>query len=231
MDLTNLIKQISRVEHFKHLPVAELKAIILAGSIKHIKQGETLFTAGEPSDGLFVLLSGQVQLCKISVQGQLSIISIINPVIMFNEVSALDEGANPVTAIASLNSTLWQVQAYRLQEIILQYPHLGLGLLKILATRNRKLVALFDDLSFRSVLSRTAKLLLEISTFGENTISRKHHSNQQMAAQIATVPEAFSRSLQTLRKRNCIYCDTQQIKVINKAELIKIADLEMKLDN
>ncbi len=28
---------------------------------------------------------------------------------MFNEVSALDDGTNPVTAISSQNSTLWQI--------------------------------------------------------------------------------------------------------------------------
>lgn len=230
MDLPLLIKQISSVKHFKHLSVSELKKIILAGKIKNFRKDETIFNEHEPSAGLFVLLNGQVQLCKISQQGQLSILSIIEPVIMFNEVSALDDGTNPVTAISSQNSMLWQIPPDALQQMILDYPTVGLGLLRILAARNRKLVNQFDDLSFRTVLSRTAKLLLELSTCEKKIINRKKHPNYQMAAQIATVPEAFSRCLQTLKKQGVINISPQTIEIIDLNTLIKIAQVEMTLE-
>ncbi len=230
MDLTSLLHQISSVKHFKHLSVSELKKIILSGEIRKFNKNETIFMEQGTSAGLFVLLNGQVQLCKISQQGQLSILSIIEPVIMFNEVSALDDGGNPVTAIASQASTLWQVPPTVLQQMVLNYPSLGLGLLRILAARNRKLVSQFDDLSFRTVLSRTAKLLLELSTCEKKAIVRKHHPNYQMAAQIATVPEAFSRCLQSLKKQGVINISPQVIEIIDLPTLIKIAQVEMPFE-
>ncbi len=105
-----------------------------------------------------------------------------------------------------------------------------MGLLRILAARNRKLVSQFDDLSFRTVLSRTAKLLLELSTCEKKPIHRKKHPNYQMAAQIATVPEAFSRCLQTLKKQGVINISPQTIEIIDLKNLIKIAQVELTVE-
>ena len=95
MDIHNLAKRLQHIEHFNNIPMEEVEGIILAGSIKSFKKDQVIFTEEEPSAGMFVLLNGQVQLCKISLQGQISILSVINPVIMFNEVSLLDGGTNP----------------------------------------------------------------------------------------------------------------------------------------
>lgn len=227
MDFDSLLQQIGSVQYFKQLSAPELKQIILTGKVRNFKKDEIIFHEQEPSAGLFVLLSGQVQLCKISLQGQLSILAIIEPVIMINEVSALDGDSNPVTAVASQDSTLWQMPPGALQQIVLNFPSVGLGLLRILAARNRNLVNQFDDLSFRTVLSRTAKLLLELSTREKKPILRKKHPNYQMAAQIATVPEAFSRSLQTLKKQGVIKTSPQTIEIIDLKALIKIAQVEL----
>jgi len=177
---------------------------------------------------MFVLLHGQVQLCKISLQGQISILSVINPIIMFNEVSALDGGLNPVTAIASQDSIIWQISSEKLQDLIIQYPRIGLGLLRVLSSRNRKLISLFQDLSFRPLLSRTAKLLLEISEQGKLKINRKDNPNYHLASRLSTVPEAFSRCLKIFRQKNLITSDTHKIEIldVNHLRQIGMVDLE-----
>ena len=176
---------------------------------------------------MYVLLNGQVQLCKISLQGQVSILSVINPVIMFNEVSALDNGPNPVTAIANQDSVIWHITSEKLQDLILQYPRIGLGLMRVLAKRNRKLVSLFQDLSFRPLLARTAKLLLEISDQGEMKINRKENPNYHLAARLSTGPEAFSRCLKTFQEQSMIQSDTHKIEILDPAGLRRIAMLDL----
>ena len=54
--------------------------------------------------GMFVLLAGQVHLRKLGPQGQESILAVIEPVIMFNEVAVLDGGPNLTTAVAAQDS-------------------------------------------------------------------------------------------------------------------------------
>ena len=227
MNSSHLALRLQKIEHFRNIPLQEIEEIINAGKVITLQKDQYIFTENEPSSGMFVLLKGQVQLCKISLQGQISILSVIDPVIMFNEVSALDGGTNPTTAITIQESVLWHIKSEKLQNIILQYPHISLGLLKVLANRNRKLVSLFQDLSFRPLLSRTAKLLLEISESGKQKIFRKEHPNYQLASRVSTVPEAFSRCLKTFRNQNMIRTDANKIEILDPEGLKKIAMLDL----
>lgn len=229
MDIQNLARRLQKIEHFNKIPLDEVERIILAGKMSSYEKDQVVFTENDPGAGMFVLLSGQVQLCKMSLQGQISILSIINPVIMFNEVSALDGGPNPVTAITTQQSMLWHIQSVQLYEMIIQYPRIGLGLIRVLANRNRKLISLFQDLSFRPLLARTAKLLLEISNQGQHKINRKENPNYHLASRISTVPEAFSRCLKTFRQQNMILSDTHRIEILDSDGLKRIA--MMDLDN
>lgn len=220
--LGDLPKMMRRVKHFRSLSDEDLLDIVNSGQIEHYGQDEIIFFENDPSSGLFVLLSGQVQLCKHSIQGHKSIVAIINPIIMFNEVATLDEGTNPVMAVSSGESQVWRITPQKLRELICRYPALGIGLLQILANRNRTLVGQFEDLSFRPVLARAAKLLLHLSKDGEHPIERRHHPNHQMAALVSTVPEAFSRALKLLRQDSLIACTDRTIKILKPNTLKKI---------
>jgi len=221
-ELKNLPILMRRAEHFHKLSDAELIDIIQSGQIESYAADEVLFVEGEPCAGLFVLLSGQVHLCKHSIQGHKSIIAMIEPIIMFNEVSNLDEGPNPVTAIAAADSLTWRITPEALKNLIYRYPGLGISLLRILAGRNRLLVSQFEDLSFRPVLARAAKLLLQLSRDGAEVIDRRCYPNHQMAALISTVPEAFSRSLKLLREDDLIVCTAKHIAIQKPKRLSQI---------
>ena len=82
-----------------------------------------------------------------------------------------------------------------------------------------------------AVLARTAKILFELSNQGQTPINRHKHTNNQMAAQIATVPEAFSRALKLLRDMGAITCCEKVIQVIDTEKLSQaamITPLEIK---
>jgi CRP/FNR family transcriptional regulator len=178
---------------------------------------------------MFVLLTGQVHLCKLGPQGQESILAVIEPVIMFNEVAVLDGGPNPATAIAIQDCITWNVSCTAFRDLMRRYPQVGLGLLPVLAARNRFLISQYEDLSFRSVLARTAKLLLDLSQYGRQTIQRREHTIYEMAARIATVPEAVSRSLKTFKKDGCIVSTRASITVRQPEALARAAQIGPQL--
>jgi CRP-like cAMP-binding protein len=203
-DFPDLIAQLQRVEHFKRLPEADVRAIVTAGRVRRFAAGEIVFLEGAPCTGMFVLLAGRVQLRKLGPQGQESILAVVEPVIMFNEVAVLDGGPNLATAVAAQESSVWQIGCEGFQALLGRYPMIGLGLLRVLAKRNRALVAQYEDLSFRTVQARAAKLLLDLSDHGAQPIDRRKHPNHELAARIATVPEAFSRALNAFKRSGCI---------------------------
>ena len=92
-----------------------------------------------------------------------------------------------------------------------------------LAGRNRRLISHFEDLSFRTVVARAAKLLLELSQAGTQPIDRRKHPNHQLAARIATVPEAFSRALKSFKTTGIVQATTRQILVDQPNRLEEIS--------
>jgi len=223
-DAPDLIAQLQRVEHFKRLPEVDVRAIVTAGRVRRFAAGETLFAEGAPCAGMFVLLTGQVHLRKLGPQGQESILAVIEPVIMFNEVAVLDGGANLTTAVAAQDCTVWQIGCDRFQALLARYPMIGLGLLRVLARRNRFLVSQVEDLSFRTVQARAAKLLLDLSDTGAQPIDRRKHPNHELAARIATVPEAFSRALNAFKRTGCLTCTRSAIAVHFIEDLAALAE-------
>ncbi len=223
MNLDELSNQLAKVSHFSQLPISEVRAIISTGRIQTYSQDEILFLENEPGMGLFVLLSGQVQLCKLSPEGQVAILSVFEPVIMFNEVPALDHGPNPATAIALSDIIVWRMDSRNLDALLVKHPQIASGLLRLMASRNRHLVSHFEDLSFRSVLARTAKILLELSNHGAHPVDRRKNPNHQMAGRIATIPEAFSRSLGIFKVNADILCTHKSIQVLRPDHLQELA--------
>jgi CRP-like cAMP-binding protein len=105
-------------------------------------------------------------------------------------------------------------------------PIIGLGLLKILASRTRLLINRCDDLASLPVIARTAKLLLDLSSVGKNHIERQEYPIRDLAAHIASVPEVLSRSLKQLKEEGCINYNRHEIIVLDVDHLMELAQIE-----
>ena len=228
-DNPNLVISLAKVRHFKVLPLSAIHEIVTSGRVQSHSTGSIIFHEDWECAGLFVLFRGRVHLCKTCFQGQESIISVIEPVIMFNEVSALDGDVNPFTAVAFQKSITWKISHERFQSLMKKYPILGISLLNVLARRNRGLISKCEDLIARPVKARTAKIILDLSSHGAQPVDRITNSNQFLAASISTVPEAISRSIKSLRESGVIECTRTQIIVNYPEKLAEIAQVDFNL--
>jgi len=223
-----LVEQLKTVEHFKNLPPADLFGIVSSGQVRRYDPGTLLFIEGGVCGGLHVLLKGKVELFKTGPEGQVTIINSLAPVVMFNEVPTLDGGANPVSARATENAWVWFVNRERLHRLIVRYPQLAIGLLSVLAKRNRMIIGNYGDLSFRSATSRLAKLLLDLSEDGKTPINRTFHPIKSMAAHVVAAPEAVSRILKLISTQKLITVDRKSIVVMDPAGLKDLAQVSSK---
>jgi CRP/FNR family transcriptional regulator len=147
---------------------------------------------------------------------------------MFNEVTAIDGGPNPFSALAAENCLTWGIGHEAFEELVRRFPdpEIGLGMLRVMASRSRLLIGRCEDLSFRPVLARTAKLLLDLCSGRDMVINRSEHSIRELSAQVATVPEAISRSLGALKERGLIDTNRQQITILDAEGLAEVAQIE-----
>jgi CRP-like cAMP-binding protein len=127
----NLPKVLSKVWHFRHMSPRDLERVVRSGQLKRIARDSVIFRESEPAAGMFVLLSGKVHLCRVNPIGKEQIISVIDPVIMFNELTAIDGGLNPFTALAIKDCLVWNITYDAFHDLVKRYPdpEIGLGLL------------------------------------------------------------------------------------------------------
>lgn len=226
INLPAIIKKMSRLKHFADLSLSDIETLVRAGHTRKIGSGQVIVMEDEACSGLFVLLSGQAHLYRLGPDGQEVLMEIIKPIKMFNEVAILDGGPNPYTAIAAADSIVWHAQYDVLVKLSQQYPQVALGFLPVVAARQRALISMVTDVCFRSVRSRTAKLLLDLSNYGQTPILRRDHTIYQMSAQVSTVPEAISRSLSYFRDEGHILSSRTSIVVQEPEKLARLAQIE-----
>ena len=85
----------------------------------------------------------------------------------------------------------------------------------------RDLVALVEDLSFRQVTGRVAKILLEHA--GDGTGPRSRLTQQEMAAMAGTAREVVGRSLKSLEDEGAIRLDRHRIVITDREALREMA--------
>jgi CRP/FNR family transcriptional regulator len=226
-EIEQLAEQLHGVSYFKTLSGREVIDIVTAGEVKQVKAGTYLFVENDPCAGMYVLVQGQVNLLKTGPDGQETILNTVDPVTMFNEVPVLDGGPNPVSAYITHNALLWRINCDRFQQLLLRHPQVGVGMLSVLAKRNRLMLGHYVDLSFRTIPARISKYLLEISNDGNDAITRSQHPIREMAARVVAAPEVISRTLKFLKDNRIIDCSRSFIKIIDLEGLQKMAKLEV----
>ncbi|MGQ9731426.1 MAG: Crp/Fnr family transcriptional regulator [Candidatus Zipacnadales bacterium] len=206
------------IPYFARLDGNALAAVANKTVRREYDRGQMIFLEGEPCAGLFAIESGHVKVFKVSPEGREQVLHVLGPGQTFNDVAVLDGGPNPASAAALEPTTLWVVDRNSMLALLCQHPSLATAVIENLAARARHLVSLVEDLSFRSVTARLARLLLEQAREGECTsgVRRRHFLTQEeMAARLGTVREMVGRSLRSLEDEGLIRIERHRIVLLD----------------
>ena len=222
MSKKEVINLLSKISYFSELDSTALKYISEATIQQTFEAGQFPFMEGEPCIGLYIVKSGWLRAVKISSTGREQVIRFVGPDEVFNEVSVLTGEVNIISVEALEASKVIIVQREVLLRMVDQHPSLAKSIIKNLAHRVLYAMNLVTDLSLRSVESRLARFLIEEAD--ANMINRKKWATQAaIAARIGTVPVVINRAFRAFVENNLIELERERIKIINHAELQKIA--------
>jgi uncharacterized membrane protein len=129
---------IEDVDFFKLL--GDEDRLALAGVVDLVKlgNGETLFRAGDPGEGLFLMRSGEVELSVRDNAGQKIILDITRSGDFFGEIALLDAGARTATAVALTDSELIELDRDDLLLLFERKPDAALSMLAAMGRMTRK---------------------------------------------------------------------------------------------
>ena len=215
---------LSENPYFSGLGLPELDSIKHLFSEERTERGEIILLEGEPTDRLFFVATGVVKLFRVSAEGKEQTLELVRPGGSINEVPVLDGGPNPASAQAMGTALLYIISKTDLESILRGHPGVALNVVKVLASRIRHLVSLVEDLSFRHVIGRVAKILLEHA--GDGARPGQRLTQQEMAAIAGTAREVVGRSLKTLEERGIIKLEHHRIVVTDKEALKQMTDAQ-----
>jgi CRP/FNR family transcriptional regulator len=214
---------IKNMPYFSNLTDAVLASVSRHFFEKKAVRGDTLVFEGEPADALYFVVSGVVKVFKTSAEGKEQILRIIRPGDSFNDVPVLEGGVNLASAAAMSAAVLNGIKKKDLETVSREYPQIALNIIKVLSRRVQEMVELVEDLSFRNVSGRVAKILLE--HIGNGNGEKPRLTQQEMAAMIGTAREMVGRSFRTLEEEGAIRIERNRIIITNQAILKKIAGI------
>lgn len=187
-------------------------------------RGDIIILAGQEGGALYFVRRGLVKVYRTSDEGKEQTLRLIGAGYTFNDVPALDGGPNPASAMAMEPTVVYATSGSQLQRLIGERPGLAVAAVQTLARALRALVTLVEDLSFRHVSGRVAKILLEQeeqnaqdTMAGER--SQRRLTQQEIAAMAGTAREMVGRALKELETAGAIRNERGHITVLSAERL------------
>jgi CRP-like cAMP-binding protein len=204
---------------FADLGREDLAHVARVAVVRSYDRGEVILLAGDPSGALHSVRTGLVKIFKTSPEGKEQVLRLIGPGSTFNEVPALDGGPNPASAAALEPSTVYVLGSTELRRLILERPAVAAAAVRSLAVALRHLVELVEELSFRRVTARVAKILLDQEAAVVQGRPPHRLTQQEMAAMAGTAREMVGRALKELGAAGAIEMRHGRVVVLSTQRL------------
>ena len=208
---------------FHALGADDLRALSAAMVQHSYPAGQMLLLEGAASSVLYVVQTGRVKLFKTSSKGREQVLALLRPGDMFNEVAVLDRGPNPASAQALQDGTLFLLRRRDLLRFMTERPGVALAVTQNLAHRLRAALDLVEDLAFRDVTSRVAKILLgRDGDEGEGARRAPWLTQELLAAMAGSRREVVGRALKALHQEGAVQLERGRIHVRDRALLERL---------
>lgn len=218
-----LKQQLKAVIYFDMLAEPALEALAQSAIQRTFAPGGTIFMQGEPATGMWLIGAGRVKIFKLNPDGGEHVLHILGEGNTFNDIAALDGGANPANAAALSETTVWLLPSEALVTAIAADSRLALKIIQVMAGRVRGLVQQIEDLALYSVVARLARFLLLQAE--DPALSGPGVTRTAIAAHLATTPQTISNVLRTLEEAGAIEFDRHRIVITRQDILRSIAML------
>lgn len=224
------IERLRNLAHFEGLDDEELEAIRPYFFERTAERNDVLIFEDEQAEAIYFIMSGAAKAQKTSSEGKEQILDILRPGDSFNDVAVLDGRPSPSGVVAMSKVHLYGIQKADIEALIWNYPVIATNIIRLLAGKVRRFISLVEDLSFRHVTSRVAKLLLE-HALGQTAQPGAGQgpprlTQQDMAGIVGTSREVVGRSLRTLEEEGAIKVDRHRIAIIDRKVLEEISGSE-----
>jgi CRP/FNR family cyclic AMP-dependent transcriptional regulator len=149
-------------------PKAFLASVGAGRSIAKAREGQVIFSQGDPADALFYLQKGKVKVTTLSSHGKEAVVAILGAGDFFGEGCLAGQPLRISTVAALVDSSIVRLQKAAVIRVLHDEPAFSELFMAYLLARNIRMEADLIDQLFNSSEKRLARLLLLLANFGKD---------------------------------------------------------------
>jgi len=190
---------------FESLVIERLVPIARVAVARKMPRGTTILRAGDRTDYVYLILSGNLKVLVSDEEGREVILSNLGPGEFFGEMGVLDDNPRSATVLAVSACELVVIAKADFKSCLAENFDVSLYIMRNLVKRLRTADRQIESLALMDVYGRVARLLLEMAEDegGVKVVKRKI-SKQDIAKMIGASREMVSRVMKDLTQQGLI---------------------------
>jgi CRP/FNR family cyclic AMP-dependent transcriptional regulator len=188
------------VPMFGTFPEDQLRALATMVTRRSAPRGSAIMRAGDPTDSLFIVISGRLKVMMGEADGKEVILSILGPGEFFGEMGLIDDNPRSASVIAIEPCELLSVTKRAFKKCLVENLDVATAVMRVLVRRLREADRKIGSLAMLDVYGRVARLLLDMSenVKGEKVVT-KRLPKQDIAKMIGASREMVSLVMKDLQ--------------------------------
>jgi CRP/FNR family transcriptional regulator len=203
-------------ESFNPVELARLLGIL---EELELPKHHVIFSPGVPSEAIYFIETGRVRVTRLSAEGKTVILALLGPGEIIGE-AAWEAGEHDSYAETLEDSRIYQIGREAFQGLIRENPDFGLRLIQIIGVRLKQAQARIEDLVFRQVPSRVARLLISLAESHGKVTPKGIRvefplTHQEIADMVGSSRVTVTQILNKFRSSNWIEIESKRVTIHN----------------
>jgi len=194
---TAMLRSVPLFASFSEEPLRMLTTVVTRRSVT---RGTIIMAAGDPTDSLYIILSGRLKVMMSDAEGKEVILTILSPGEFFGEMGLIDDAPRSASVIAIEPCELLAINRRDFKKCLAENFEMSMAVMRGLVRRLREADRKIGSLALLDVYGRVARLLLDMAeTVDGQKMVTKRLPKQDIAKMIGASREMVSRVMKDLQ--------------------------------
>ncbi len=216
----NKIDILKKVPIFSGISSKDLEKIVAVTHQRKYRKDSMILIEEEAGQTMFILMSGQVKISRISEDGREVILAVMAEGDFFGELSLLDGQSRSANVTVIKDAEMLLINREDFLSLLNEFPQIAIQLLRELAGRMRKSDSQIKSLSLKNATGKVTgtlhRLAEDIGFLRENRVTIENLPTQQDLANMAgTSRETISRVIQRLINDNYVVKEGSRLIILD----------------
>lgn len=216
-----------RIDWLCELGSTAIQLLQRSGFPKRHAVGELIFAPAANPEFVYLLETGLARVYRVSAAGCETSFGYVAPGEMFGELPAFGDYPRESFAQAVRASLVWRIAREPFQRLMASRPSLVLAITQQMGERLKRIEARVEDLVFRSVRIRVARMLSELAqsfgrSDGDRVVIDIPITQAELATLVGATRQTVNQALGELRKQGLVARRRQRIVLLQPNSLAQL---------